>query len=243
MFGNACRICHGVLPDFIDGKLDDATMARLQEHLARSPRCAEEAARLQQVFTHGLRRPAPDGMIPDPGQFLSGINERIDGIHPRTAPSSVPSPGSRGDRRAIWWKPAVRYPALAAILVIVLAGGYVLDVFQAAPSPALDSRRLLTEEDLAGFHGDLVLWDALDGLAITASPRVDALSEFDAFDPSALQTLGTEIDTDLLDHLSTTELLSDGFEYVSPFDVVDDIETEDFESVLESLEQHRFIEL
>lgn len=225
MSGNNCKICRGALPDYVDGKLDEPEARRLSAHLAASPTCAAEELRLRVLFTYALARPSAVEHIPEPGVFLSGINDSID---------------RRKSGLLFIGRPAFAFSALAAALLLVIAGAYFLDF--ARPSDGGDSLfpDLLTAEDLRDIDRDAEIVPLLREVTITDAIASEAEQLVDGADEENLPLLESEIAMTLLDDVPYSSVISESFDYVTPYDIVDGMDVTEFEDIVKTIENNRF---
>jgi hypothetical protein len=225
MSGNNCNICRGTLPDYVDGKLDESEAHLLRLHLAASPECAAEEQRLRVLFTIALLRPSTVESIPEPGIFLTGINEGIDRKKPRFYGIA---------------RPAFAIPVLTAVLLLVIAGAYFLDFSRPSGSGDTLFPGMLTAEDLRGFDEDAEIIPMLREVTIHDAAATEAEQLLDAADDQDLPFLESEIASTLLGDIPYSSVVSESFDYVTPYDIVDDMDASEFEDIARTIENNRF---
>ncbi|MDX9757995.1 MAG: hypothetical protein RBU27_02445 [Bacteroidota bacterium] len=201
----------------------------------------KEAERLRTLFRQFPPRQDATPRVPDPARFVSGVNERIDSRRARDGRGILAAFGDRDAWQLIVQRPAVLLSGLTAVIVLALAGGFILNMLESAP--ASDARTILAADDLLGLEVDMPDADYLGELSITRPSVLDPLPGLDDAAPATLTLLEEEIDADLLEYLTASGMLSAGFDYVSPYDLVDDIPANEFEPILASLELNRFTHL
>lgn len=224
MSGNNCNICRGALPDYVDGKLDESEARRLRAHLAASPVCAAEERRIRVLFSAALARPTGAERISDPGIFLSGINEGID---------------RRKTRHSILTRPAHAIPALAAIILLFIAGVYFFDVTWTSGSGDTLFPGLLTAEDLRDIDGDVEIVPLLHEVTISDVIATEAEQLVAGAEAEDLPLLESEIALTLLDDIPYSSVVSESFDYVTPYDIVDGMDVAEFEDIVKTIENNR----
>lgn len=220
-----CNVCLGLLPDYVDGKLDAEHSATMREHLSVSQPCANEAERLHELFTQALTRVLPDAGIPDPGSFLVGINAEIDRRRARLLPGGWKFP-----------RPAIHIPVLSTAIVLIIFSLFYFP--SVGPSNSADGMfsGLITESDVKGLPEIETLVPLLSEVLVSDLSTGNEMraSEIAAFDDQA--ALNTAIDGSLLDDVSFSSVVSASLEYISTEDVLDQLSEEDTDEIVTTLQ-------
>jgi hypothetical protein len=221
-----CNICHAALPDYVDGKLEREEMLSMRAHLASSPECAENERKLRALFTGPLARPSVSEQLPRAGIFLSGVNQRID----RKSRQHSIAPA----------RPSIVIPALVAVLLLAIAGVYFLASPDIRPDGDTFFSGLLTAEDLDGLGSDEAIDVLLREVAVMDLVASDGLPLDAVSDEADHDRLETQIDLTILGDIPYSSVVTSSLEYLSPYDIVDGIDTQDFEDIVNTLENSRF---
>jgi anti-sigma factor RsiW len=122
------------LHDLLFSELDDATHARLNEHLLGCEACRTLERRLIELR---------DGIRGTPGEPGDALRERIRTAHARALPGRVP----------LWRRPVPAYAALAGMALCVALAGVLARSRPAAEPAARDARDAVVEAPTVALPG------------------------------------------------------------------------------------------
>lgn len=226
-----CNVCRGLLPDYVDGKLDAEHSEAIRRHLAVSVNCTIEEQRLRALFTTVLTRDLPKNSIPDPGSFLVGINAEIDRRRNRQFP------GVRSFTR-----PAILVPVLSAAVLLFIAGVFFYPFAGPSNSADIMFSGLINEADVSGLTQIETLTPLLNEVLLSelTNSGETGMSEIAGLEDQTV--LNTEIDASLLDDISYSSVVSASLDYISPDDVLEQLPQSDADDIVTTL-QHQSIML
>ena len=226
MSKHICNICNGRLPDYVEGKLDVQQARTLRAHLAASPECAGEEARLRALFETILSRNDDDVSLPDPGAFLAEVNA---GIDRRRQASHLP-----------WLpRPALAIPALAAMLLVVSGILYF-----GTPQGSADGDPLfpdlLAGADVGSIDPGTDLTPLLRDVTVAELETEAETGISEEVPEETYPELGTQIDLTLLEDVPYSSVVDASLDYITPYDAVETLDASAFDDIVTTLENNRY---
>ncbi|MFZ1729247.1 MAG: zf-HC2 domain-containing protein [Bacteroidota bacterium] len=220
-----CKDCRGLLPDYVDGKLDAEQSAALRKHLSVSATCASEEQHLRALFTGALTRDIPKSSILDPGSFLVGINAEIDRRR-RGQFSSVRN----------FTRPAFLVPVLATAVLLLIASVFYFPFAGRSSSSEMMFSGLISEADVNGLAEIETLTPLLNDVLLSELQSSGEIGAYEINDLADATVLNTEIDETLLDDVSYSSVVSASLEYISPDDVLEQLSQSDADDIVTILQ-------
>jgi anti-sigma factor RsiW len=135
------------LQDFLDGRLDSARRAEVQEHLEACPQCRAELEALRWVRDIALKQLPGEELPPAVAQR---VDTALDAVDWRAEPATSPTPGRR------WHRWAGAGALVTAVLVLLLAWPPRADLTQAVASDFTAYSSGGLELDLRSSDGETV---------------------------------------------------------------------------------------
>ncbi|MBR9976942.1 MAG: zf-HC2 domain-containing protein [Bacteroidetes bacterium] len=222
-----CDICRGVLPDYVDGKLDETASHRLRQHLASSPSCAEEERRLRTLFAQLPARSTIPTPMPDPAGLRAAINERLDN---RTGDTTGP--------RSVLLRPSVAIPVFATVLLFIV--GISLIFFPHGNDESGNEYASLSEMDVySPSENVLIVAEQFEDSFISSPSSTHLQPEVlnDIFRFGDTEALEAAIDRSLLEEIPYEAIIAVGFDYLPSDEMPGLISNVETDYLVQSLEQ------